>query len=760
MYGNRYTKRGTPYGVFFFLLLVCLALGYFLSGLYKLEGISILNLEEGLAYVFEHPLDNWSSKTPACLGLAFLIWMLLAGYIMYYYRNFQLAIEHGSADWLDAEKACRELKDKDDKYNRILTENLKVSTRGKLSNNNALVIGSSGSYKTTSFLEQNLLQFTGSFVVLDVKGATQRKLGNRLIQEGYMVKSVNLKEPDKSDRINPFVYIEREDDLLRVTKTLHEACRPNKEASMADPFWDDGVRLYLQALFYYVWLDNRDKDKPGTINDVIWLSNLESKKTVNPETGEEISEMQRLIDQKAEEFGADYPPVRDYRKLKDGAPDTVRSIVLMVNAMLATAETAEVKRIFSDNDINIRELGTGVGGDPEKKTALFLVLPDNNDAYNWIVSTLYTQMFDILIRLSDDELHAPLPVPVDFYLDEFYAGPKPADSDKLLGVIRSRNISMIPFLQSISQIKTLFKDDKWETIMDNVAAVVYLGSGPLAEGTHKYISEALGKATIDSRSDNVHRGHNGNSGLNFNRAGRELMTPDEVKRMPRTEAIVFLESRPPIYDTKAIPFDQPELGFEADKYLKRRYQEATALGPYEHPVYTVYDPVHLHYITVEQDKRLQVLTDKKEIQTYWEAAKQDPRIYVYNIEEKDLLYLNWGQTERSPEEVEKLFRGAMEAEQRRIEDIRGLAVLQDAGGKDVPDFGTEEGTDKSGWKQSKSLKDLLNAHWDDLTELEQEEVCLGIDDGLTEEQLCHLMLLPYDQMAVWRRACALENGAE
>lgn len=759
MYGNRYMKRKTPYGVFFFLLLVCLTLGYFMSGLYKLEGISILNLEEGLVYVFEHPLDNWSSKTPACLGLAFLAWMLLAGYIMYYYRNFHLATEHGSADWLDAQTACNRLADKEEKNNRILTENLKVSLEGSLPNNNMLVIGSSGLFKTTSVMHQNMLQFGSSYIVLDVKGDTQRKLGKAMQRAGYTIKSVNFKNPRKSDRINPFVYIENENDLLRIIKTLHDACRPQKEASMADPFWDDAVDLYLQSLFYYVWLDGRDKGRTGTMNDVTALCNLESQKTVCPETGEEISALQQLMNQKAEKYGPNYPPVRDYGKLKDGATDTVRSVILMINGMLRICETAEVKRIFSDNDINIREVGTGVGGDPEKKMVIFLVIPDNNNAYNWIVSMFYTQMFDILIRLSDDELNSPLPVRVEFFLDEFYAGAKPVDSDVLLGVVRSRNISMIVYLQSIAQIKTLFKDAKWETIMDNISTVLYLGSGPTAEGTHKFISDVLGKATIDSRSDNVHRGNNGNSGINFNRTGRELMMPEEVKRMSPTEAIVFLSSHPPIYDTKAIPFNVIRMFFRAEKKSKRRYKEATALGPYEHPVYTVYDPVHFHYITVQQDKRLQVLTDKKEIQTYWEAAKKDPHIYVYNIDEQDLLYLNWGQADQSPEEVEKLFRGAMEAEQRRIEDIRGLAVLQDVDEKDVPDFGTEAGTDKSGWKQSGSLKNLLNVHWDDLTELEQEEVCLGIDDGLTEEQLCHLMLLPYDQMAVWRRACVLENGA-
>lgn len=756
MYQNKYQKKETPYGVFFFCLLLLFVLGYFVSGIFKIPGASLENWEECIQYVCYHPLENWNDKTPACLGIAFIIWLLLINYVMYYYRNFQTDIEHGSADWLDAKKACQELKDKDETYNRILTQNLQVSLRGGLSNNNALVIGSSGSFKTTSVMHQNLLQFGSCYVMLDVKGDTQMKLGKAMQRAGYTIKSLNLKVPEKSDRYNPFVYIEREDDLLRVIKALHDACRPPMQGNMADPFWDDGVNLYLQAIFYYVWLDARENGRTGTMNEVVFLANQENQKTIDPETEEEISELQRMMDLKAQKYGADYPPVRDYRKLKEGAPDTVRSIVIMVNAMLALCETAEVKRIFSGNDINIRELGTGVGGDPEKKIVLFLVIPDNNAAYNFIISMFYTQMFDILIRLSDDELKKPLPVPVEVWMDEFYAGAKPADPDKLLGVVRSRNISMIPILQSISQIKTLFKDDKWETIMDNVATVVYLGSGPLAESTHKYISEALGKATIDSKSDNIHLGRNGNSGLNFNRTGRELMTPDEVKRMPSTDAIVFLESRPPIYDTKAIPFDKPQLYFKAEERLKKRYQDAFSLGEYEHPVYTVYDPEHFRYITVEREQKLQILTDKKEIQTYQEAAKRDPDIYVYNIDEKDLLYLSWGQPERTQEDVEILFKQAMEEEQKKINDIQGLVVLQDVEKADVQNFGTKQ-VDKTVWDKNSSLKELLCEHWEELSLPEQEEICLGLDAGLSEEQLCHLFFVPLEEMETWRRAYVLQN---
>lgn len=754
MYENMYEKKRAPVGVYFLLLVISVFLGYYLSGLFIIPDLTLANLSEKILYIFLHPFTNWfNEKTPACVMIGCIVWIMAVVYVSYYYRNFQLAIEHGSSDWLSSVQASKELSDEDPKYNRILSQNLKVSIRGGLSNNNMLVTGISGGFKTTGLMHPNLLQFHSSYVVLDVKGDTQRKLGKAFLENGYTIRSLNLKDPRKSDRINPFVNIEREDDMLRGVKALQDSVRKPAKMTAADPFWNDGVRLYLQALFYYEWLDARERGETGSMNNVLRLVNLENRKMEDGET----SMLQDLMDRKAAKYGDDYPPVRDYRKLKEGAPDTVRSIVIMVNAMLSICETAEVKRIFSGNDIDIRELGTGVGGDPSKKVVLFLIIPDNNSIYNFLISMFYTQMFDILIRLSDDELKAPLPVPVEFWMDEFYAGARPTDSDVLLGVVRSRNISMIPILQSFSQLKSVFKDNKWETIMDNVSAVVCLGTGPLASSTHKYISEALGKATIDSRDDNIHRGSYSNSGLSFKRTGRILMTEDEVKRVSPIHAIIFLESRPPIYDTKAIPFDKKEYHYKAPKHLKKRYMDALALGEYEHPVYTVYDAEHFHYITVDRDKPLKFYSGK-EADRYRQAAKTDPHIYEYNLDETQLLYLSWGHPKREKEEIEKLFKECMEQEKYARENLKNLAVLQEMEAFDTKDF-EKQAPDKTTWDKNASLKELLAWHWDQLSVPEQEEICFALDDGLTEEQIKCVLLLPLEQMAPYRRAYRMMNQA-
>lgn len=440
MYDNFYQKRKQPLGLYLVIAVVLLVLAYYLSGLCILPNITITTLKEGTIYIFTHPLENWwNPKTPAFLMLAFMIWLFIVGYLITYYRDFHMDIEHGSADWMKPEEASRELEDEDFSQNRILTQNVRISLRKGLSNNNMLIIGASGSFKTTSVVEQNLLQFASSFLMLDVKGTTQQNLGTVFVNKGYKVNSLNFKEPWLSDRYNPFVYIEREDDLLRVAKSLQDSVRPPKAASSADPFWEDGVRLYLQALFYYVWLDAREQGNVGDMNQLLALVNAENQILSDGET----SKLQVLMNEKAEKYGDDYPPVRDYRKLKEGAPDTVRSIVIMVNAMLAICETAEMKRIFSGNDIDIREIGTGVDGNPNKKTAVFLVSPDYNSPYNWVFAMFYTQVCDILMRVSDYELKKPLPIRVEFWLDEFYAGAKPADPEVLAGVVRSRNIECV-----------------------------------------------------------------------------------------------------------------------------------------------------------------------------------------------------------------------------------------------------------------------------------------------------------------------------
>lgn len=754
-----HTKQKAPIGAFFIILVVLEVFFFLLSGVFNIPDVNLFNLQESIYYAFTHPLAAWNDRTLAMMSVGLLIWAFMITWYIQFHRNYHSEM-HGSASWRDVHEANKFYADKKGN-NRRLSQNLEVSLEGKLANNNMIICATSGDFKTTGVVEVNLLKFLSTYIVLDVKGELQRKWGNAFKRAGYKVQSLNFHEPAKSDRYNPFVYIEREDDVLRMVDTLFNACRPMdqfKKGAAADPFWDDAVKLVFQSGISSVWLEGKRNNRPGTMNRLIELFNMESKKVYVEETDEIKSELQIYMDDLAERYGSDYPPVRDYRKLKDGAPDTVRSVFLMVYAMLAPCETAEMKRIFEDNDINIRELGLGVNNDPNKKTVLFLELPPNNHAYDFAINLFYNQCFDILERTADLEVGGPLPVRVEFWMDEFYTGPKPMNVPELLGIVRGWNISMVLILQDFAQLEDLYPGKKFEIVLNNVAVVVFMGSGPMVTSGQKMISETIGKATFDVQSDNLHMGNNGHAAYNWNQGGRELMLPDEVKDLSPTDLIIFIKSSKPIIDTKAIPFDKEEYDYIAPKWLKEPYAEMLSLGKYEHPVYTIYDEEHFHYITVKREEPMQIVTNAKDIKALQEVAEKNPDIYTYNVDEDELLYLSWGAAAYTQESVVDMYKKAMEDAEFRKERLEGLIVLQNVDGTNVPNFGTNlKLTDKSGWDKYSTFKSLIAAHWDDLSLPEQEEIGIGIDEGLTEEQLRMLMLLSLSEMAALRQAFTIEN---
>ena len=454
----------------------------------------------------------------------------------------------------------------------------------------------------------------------------------------------------------------------------------------------------------------------------------------------ETTRLQLEMDKLAKRKGELYPPVRDYRKLKEGATETVRSIIIMVNAMLKLCETASVKRIFEGDDIHIRDLGTGVGGTTEhptnRKIALFLVLPDNDRSYNFLISIFYTQAFDVLMRMADNEYHGSLPIPVEFWMDEFYAGAKPTDPDVLLGVVRSRNICMMPVLQSVSQIKTLFKNDKWETMLDNCATLLYLGSGPGALSTHKYISELLGKMTIDTRHDGRSIGRNGNTSENYQQSGRELMTPAEVKRLDRKKCIIFMEGQRPILDDKALPFHTKE-------YLHA--MELNKQGGYEHPVFTYYDSETLSYRTILYQDRIHIL-NQQEAEYYMEAAKKDPNIHVFQAKGKEFLYQDWNKPPfPSEQEIERAFQSIVRNVNRKAEQMPPDDVL-------AMENTEVRSNQEEKWNLSGSLIECIRRYSAKLSEEELNEIILGIEQGLTEKQIKSYFQYSAEIMEKYRKA--------
>ena len=732
-------RKKPPWGTFCILLFFVCVIGYYASGLFTLSEFQFRNLETHIMQIFGNPFRwYWNEKTPGCIGIAFLGWLMFVSWYTYNYRNFQQDSEYGSEDWGDAKSLSNRLKGDNPNNMRILSESVSVSKEANvLSNNNMIVLAAPGQYKTTAMVETNMATLSAGYVMLDVKGATQRKMGNYFLENGYKVLSLNLKSPWLSDRYNPFRYIERENDLIRLITNLQESVKKPNSGAGSDPFWDDGVRMYLQALFYAEWLSAKERGIYGNMNNILKLVNMEAQKT----SDEKISKLQVYMDKLAAKKGDTYPPVREYRKLKEGASETVRSIVIMVNAMLSLCETADVKRIFSADDMNIRELGTGVDGNPNKKVVLFLILPDNDKSYNFLINIFYTQMFDILMRLADDEVKGPLPVPVEVWADEVYAGPKPVDMESLMGVIRSRNISLIPILQSIAQAQTMYKDHKWKILFDNASTFAFFGSAPGAKETHEYVSGLLGKMSVDLRTDGRSRGRNGSTSDTFNRGGRELMFPAEVRRMYRENCILFIEGERPIFDKKNLPF-QTQL-----------YKDLERLGPYEHPVQVVYNEEKMQYRTIERKEKLQILSNE-DAQFYREAAKNDERIKVFDIDETEMLYLNWHEKkEINEEEVAKLAQEALAKQQIKKEDVpipEDVEMLKET----IADGALR---DKSEWNLKGSVLDCVIRYASLLTEGEVDVIIAGLEAGLTEQEVKSYFAKPYSKMEQYRRAYMLRH---
>ena len=492
-----------------------------------------------------HPFRNWfNRKTSAVIEIALTAWAMFVCYYLTYYRNFHPDAEHGVAEWADVAKTAKRLYGKGEEPVTCLSKNITVNAKS-LPNMHILILGGSGDGKTTSLLIPNILLANMTNIILDVKGDLLKNYGGYLKEKGIAVKSLNFKDMAQSDQYNPFRYIENYTDMVELITNIQTSVKP-PDAQKGDPFWDDGVGLYLQSLFEYEWLQAKEEGMTASMLGILDLVNKETQKTDEEGTTQLQQDMQEL----QERYGEDYPPVRDYRKLKEGASETVRSIVIMVNAQLRLFEIPEIKRVFEGtDDIDIPSLGLGVEGNHKKKTALFLVMPSGDSSYNLFINMFYTQLFTVLKRIADNRRDGQLPIHVRLWADEYYAGPKPLNCETLLGEIRSRNMSIVPILQDIAQIKTLYPNDKWEIFTGNCATTVFLGSGATAHTTHQWVSDMLEDMTIDSHSESL--GHSQGSGnLQMSKAGMKLMTPGQISRMPKNDCILFLKGERPIYDKK------------------------------------------------------------------------------------------------------------------------------------------------------------------------------------------------------------------
>ena len=534
-------------------------LGYLVGGAW-VPGRRFDEFMAVFSYVLEHPFANYFNvNTPKCVVAVTFVYVIAI--TMYYtsQRNLMPGREFGTAKFANIKQVVKNLQDPDISYNRILSQNVRMSldTRRTKLNNNVLIIGGSGAGKTFYEVKPNLMQMPNkcSFICTDPKGELLRACGGMLKKNGYNVKVINLLEMDKSDRYNPFAYIRQETDVVKLITNLIANTTP-KGSTPSDPFWTQAESLLLQSLFYYVWMEMRPEER--NFKSVLKLLG-EAKVSEKGEPSRLDVRMKYLSD--TSPLGENHPAVKQYNKCMRGAGDTVRSIIISANSRLAFLENQQVLDMLSTDDLKLAEIGIGVNGDGRTKTALFCVIPDNDKSYNFIIGMLYTQIFQELYYQADFNCGGRLPIHVSFMLDEFANVALPDDFCSLLSTMRSREISCMIIIQNLAQIKALFKDT-WETIPGNSDTLIYLGGNE--QSTHKYISELLGKATIDKRTNGETRGRQGSSSRNYDVLGRELLTPDEARKFENEKCLIFIRGCDPIMDEKYKPMGHPAFSQTSD----------------------------------------------------------------------------------------------------------------------------------------------------------------------------------------------------
>lgn len=539
------------------ILIPCLIIGelftmyvsYVLNGVWNTNGDIVLILNKFNAAI-KNPFGHYyNANTLRAVIYGSLIYGMAVLMYVTSRRNLMHGKEYGTARFADIRMVNKALADKDESKNRILSNNVRMSTDTSVTglNNNMLVIGGSGAGKTFFIVKPNIMQMmlNNSFIATDPKGEIARATANMLKKNGYNVKVLNLIDMAKSDGYNPFRYIREENDVVKLVTNIISNTTP-KETAPTDPFWEKSESMFLQALFYYVWLEMPPNRKNfQSVLELLSEAEVDAKGNDSKRT----KKMKQLA--KTSKLKQNHPAYKQYMKVIRGAGDTVRSIIISANSRLALLENPQILRILSKDDLHLEELGIGVNGDKHTRTALFCIIPDSDKSYNFIVGMLYTQLFQELYFQADFKNDGKLPIQVTLMMDEFANVALPDDFCSLLSTMRSRRISSIIIIQNLAQIKALFKDT-WETITGNCDTLVYLGGNE--KSTHQYISEMLGKSTIDKRSTGETRGVHGSASRNYDVLGRELMTPDEVRNMSNKKCLIFIKGFNPIFDDKYIPF--------------------------------------------------------------------------------------------------------------------------------------------------------------------------------------------------------------
>ena len=464
-------------------------------------------------------------------------------------RNYRRQEEYGSAKWGSASKVNKKYADKTYSENKILSQNVRIGLDGKKHrrNLNTLVIGGSGAGKTRFYAKPNILQCNTSFVCLDPKGELLRDTGNLLEKEGYVIRIIDLIDMSKSHGYNPFAYIQDDKDVLKLITNLIRNTTP-KGAQSNDPFWEKSETALLEALCLY--LINEAPEEEQNFSMVMEM-------IIAAEPKEDDEDYISPLDQLFIELEKDKPEslaLKQYKIYKQAAGKTAKSILISVGVRLAAFNLESIASLTHYDELELEKMG-------ERKTALLAVIPDNDSTFNFLIGMLYTQLFQMLYYSADIIHHGELPIPVHFMMDEFANVALPDEFDKLLATMRSRRIFVSIIIQNLAQIKALYKD-AWESIVGNCDELYYLGGNE--QSTHKFMSEYLGKETLDTNTYGKSSGRNGNYSTNYQQAGRELLTADEVRLLDNDYALLFVRGELPILDKKYNILKHPNVAYTKD----------------------------------------------------------------------------------------------------------------------------------------------------------------------------------------------------
>ena len=521
-------------------------------------GRNLFELMEVLTEKMNHPFQlHYTEYTIKSMLVCTLLYAAGIGIFYSSQKNYRRGEEHGSARWGDARQICKKYSQKPYSQNILLTQNFRISldTHKHRRCLNILVVGGSGAGKSRGFALPNIMQCCCSMVITDPKAELLRKTGGLLEKKGYEVRVFDLINPDTSFCYNPFEYVHDDKDVLRLISNLIQNTTP-KGSQSSDPFWEKSETALLQALMLYLL-----HEAPPEERNFAMIMEMLGSAQVKEEDEDYESPLDILFD-RLEMRDPDSIAVKQYHIYKQAAGKTAKSILISVGVRLAAFNLPQIAKLTNTDELDLSSMG-------ERKVALFCCIPDADTSLNYLVGMIYSQLFQTLYYMADRVHGGALPVPVNCIMDEFPNVSLPNEFEKILATCRSRSIYCSIIIQNMSQLKALFKDS-WESLVGNCDEFLYLGGNE--KETHKYVSELLGKETIDTNTYGQTKGKSGSYSTNFQQSGRELLQPDEVRMLDNQNALLFIRGERPILDAK----------YDLMKHPNIRYTEDGGAGPFNY----------------------------------------------------------------------------------------------------------------------------------------------------------------------------------